>query len=292
MPTLRKQRTIARPCTVSGFGYWSGHNVRVEFHPAEVGHGIVFVRHDLQPAIRIPATVDHRLDTPLRTTLAVDGERVEMIEHILAALAGLDVDNCEVRVDAAEMPGCDGSSLPFSEAITTAGIVSQAAPIAACLLVDRTLRLSHDDAWVEARPGVRGGFTVEYHLDYGADGPIGRQSLSLDVTPETFRRELAPSRTFMRLDEANRLRSQGIATRATTRDLLVFDHQGPIDNRLRYADECVRHKMLDMVGDIALAGRPIIGHIVAHRSGHRLNAALVRVLVEECRLSCPLSRSA
>ena len=279
MHAAREQRTIACPRFVEGFGYWSGQDIRVEFHPADVDHGVVFVRHDVQPEVRIRATVDHRCDMPLRTTLESNGVRVEMVEHILAALAGLEIDNCEVRVSAAEMPGCDGSSRAFVEAIESAGVVRQAAPVRR-LVVRHPVRLGDDTAWVEARPHPQGLFSVEYHLDYGP-GPIGRQHFRMEVTPEAFRRELASSRTFTRLEEANALRSQGLGERVTARDLLIFDERGPIDNVLRFDDECVRHKVLDLIGDLALSGYALVGHVTAYRSGHRLNAELVRVLVEQ-----------
>jgi UDP-3-O-acyl-N-acetylglucosamine deacetylase len=123
--------------------------------------------------------------------------------------------------------------------------------------------------------------SVKFHLDYGADNAIGRQTLTLAVTPESFRRELSPARTFMLKSEADWLLAQGLGKRATLQDLLVFDSQGPIDNELRYRDECVRHKTLDLIGDLSLAQCDFVGHFIAYRSGHRLNADLVRALVVE-----------
>src|SRR5437762_11052379 len=125
MKTLRKQRTIARPAEVTGFGYWSGKNARVEFRPAAPSSGIVFVRDDLDRPRRIPVAVEHRIEVPRRTALAADGSQVEMVEHILAALYGLSIDNCEIWVDGPEMPGCDGSAQPFVAALDAAGVVEQ-----------------------------------------------------------------------------------------------------------------------------------------------------------------------
>jgi UDP-3-O-acyl N-acetylglucosamine deacetylase len=201
-----------------------------------------------------------------------------MVEHILAALTGLEIDNCEVWVDNPEMPGCDGSSLPFVVALDEAGIEQQDA-VCERLRVTDVVRVGDQRSWVEARPSTSDELIVECHIDFGSEGPIARQNLRLAVTPETFRHELSAARTFILEQEAEWLRSQGLGERVTCRDLLVFDQHGPIDNPLRFTDECVRHKTLDVVGDLALAGRDLIGHFVAHCSGHRLNAELVRELL-------------
>lgn len=291
MHTLRQQRTIERTVTVSGFGYWSGRDVVVEFRPAPSDTGIVFVRGDLARPVRIPAVITNRVETPRRTTLRGGGSSVEMVEHIMAALGGMHVDNCEVWVNAEEMPGCDGSSLPFVEAICDAGIVEQDASRSVIVVRDVT-RLGNSESWVEARPTSTGGMTLKFHLDYGHDNAIGRQTLSLPVTPDSFQRELAPSRTFMLKSEAEWLLAQGLGKRATAKDLLVFDADGPVENELRFRDECVRHKSLDLVGDLALAGCDFVGHFIAYRSGHRLNAELVRALLVEGDLISPYRRTA
>ena len=287
----RRQRTLAKTATVEGFGYWSGKDVRVEFRPAAADAGVTFVRADLAKPVKIRAAVSNRVETPRRTTLRSGGASVEMVEHIMAALGGLQVDNCEVWVTAAEMPGCDGSSLPFVEALTAAGIIEQKA-IRPMLYVREVTRLGNEESWVEARPSPSGGLSVKFHLDYGSGSAIGRQTLTLPVTPDSFRRELAPSRTFMLKSEADWLLAQGLGSRATLKDLLVFDADGPIDNELRFRDECVRHKALDLVGDLSLAGCDLVGHFVAFRSGHRLNAELVRILLTEGDMVGGFKRSA
>ncbi|REK12432.1 MAG: UDP-3-O-[3-hydroxymyristoyl] N-acetylglucosamine deacetylase [Planctomycetota bacterium] len=279
MHALRKQRTIARPVSVFGFGFWSGRDVRLEFRAAEPDTGIVFVRTDLGHT-RIPAVVANRIETPRRTTLTAGRASVEMVEHVMAALAGMQIDNCEVWVDEAEMPGCDGSSLPFVQALREAGAVDQDA-LRARLIVRNVTRLGTDDAWVEARPNNHSGLSVKFRLDYGSGNAIGRQTLQLAVSPDSFERELAPSRTFVLAAEADWLISRGLGRRATYQNVLVFDNDGPVENTLRYRDECVRHKALDLVGDLALAGCDLHGHFIAHRSGHRLNAELVRALLVE-----------
>jgi len=265
---------------VDGFGYWSGQDVQVEFRPAPPDSGVVFVRRDVNPSRRIPARVQCRVEVPRRTSLRDGGLRVDMVEHILSALFGLRIDNCEVWVDNPEMPGCDGSSWPFVTALDAAGVTLQNA-LRRQLTVCRTLRVGDGRSWVEARPAAGPGLTVECQIDYGPTGPIQRQSLALAVTPQTFRSELSAARTFILEEEATWLRSQGLGVRVTCQDLLVFDHRGPIDNPLRFPDECVRHKTLDLIGDLALAGCDLSGHIVAHCSGHRLNAELVALLLAE-----------
>jgi UDP-3-O-acyl N-acetylglucosamine deacetylase len=278
--SLRHQRTLANPISVDGFGYWSGKDVRIEFRPAEPDTGIHFVRRDLDTAGRIPAVVVNRVEIPRRTTLTTAEGTVEMVEHVMAALAGLQIDNCEVWVDQPEMPGCDGSSRPFVEALLDAGVVNQPA-YRSTLTVSETVRVGDDQCWVEAQPSSRVGLSIRYRLDYGNESPIGRQTIQMALSPEEFCRELAPARTFILQQEAEWLRQQGLGQRVTCNDLLVFDDAGPIDNPLRFEDECVRHKTLDLVGDLALAGCDIHGHLVAFRSGHRLNAELVRALLAE-----------
>ncbi len=254
--------------------------MRVEFRPAEPDTGVVFVRRDMDRPARIKASVTNRLETPRRTTLTAQGGSVEMIEHIMAALAGLRVDNCEIWVNEAEMPGCDGSSQPFVVALDSAGIVEQDA-LRPQLIVRNITRLGNDESWIEARPASSAGTTIKFRIDYGKDNAIGRQTFQIPLSPESFRRELAPCRTFVLKEEAEWLVARGLGQRATYQNLLVFDHDGPVENELRFRDECVRHKTLDLVGDLALAGCDLVGHFIAHRSGHRLNADLVRALLTE-----------
>lgn len=270
--------TLAATAAVEGFGYWTGRDVRVEFRPAEPDTGIVFVRGDLPGRPRIQASVENRVDTPLRTSLCVGDVCVEMVEHIMAALGGLGIDNCQVWADQPEMPGCDGSSLPFVEAIDAAGTLRQDVPRRRIEV--KNICCDGDNlARIEARPNNDGALEIEYHLDYPGTA-IGRQHHKLTLTPETFRRELAPCRTFLMEEDARRLLAQGLGERASFADLLVYGKDGPIDNELRFENECVRHKLLDMAGDLALAGAPFVGSFSAWRSGHHLNARMVRTLLK------------
>ena len=280
MSVARRQRTLARPASVTGFGYFSGRDVRVEFWPAAEHAGITFVRHDIGTAARVPAHAALRIDMPRRTTLELNGIRVEMVEHVLAALAGLRVDNCEVWVDAPEMPGCDGSAAAFVEAIDAVGIVEQRRPVRQ-IVVGRTVHVGDAERWIEAQRPRSAGLSVSFDLDYSTEKAIGRQKYAIDVTPDTFRRELSVCRTFIPEEAAQSMLLQGIGQRVTPRDLLIFGPHGPIENELRFGDECVRHKLLDVIGDLALTGCEVVGHIVAHCSGHQLHAELAKQLLEQ-----------
>jgi UDP-3-O-acyl N-acetylglucosamine deacetylase len=290
MISARMQQTIAGRAIVEGFGYWSGRDVRLEFRPAPPGGGITFVRSDLGPLARAPASCTLRVEAQRRTNLRQGRVEVDMVEHVLAALAGLCIDNCEVWTDQAEMPGCDGSAAPFVDALLRAGVVQQGVE-APRLTVTETLRVAEGDAWIEARPSDSGQYSIEYQLDYPGVNAIGRQVARATITPERFRREIAPCRTFVLRSEAEQLVRQGLGARVTPRDLLVFDENGPINNRLRFPNECARHKALDVIGDLALSGRRIVGEIVAYRSGHRLHAELTRQLLERFAAT-PLRASA
>ena len=251
----------------------------VEFRPAAVNSGLVFVQtHSPSAPIRIPAHAENRIESPRRTTLVAGGAQVEMVEHALAACAGLQVDNCEIWVNEPELPGCDGSSWDFTKALDSAGIVSQASRREQAVITE-TVRVGDDSSWIEAQPARESLLSIRYTLDYG-NHAIGHQEFELVVTPSSFRQELAEARTFLLKSEADWLTNRGLGTRVTTDDVLVFDDDGPIENQLRFENECVRHKMLDVVGDLALAGCDIVGRVVAHRSGHQLNAALVSLVTE------------
>ena len=258
----------------------------VQFRPAPADTGIVFVRTDQGEPRRVEAIVSNRVEIPRRTTLQTSETTVEMVEHVMASLAGLQIDNCEVWVDRAEMPGCDGSSRPFVDALLSTERVAQDRERASVRITE-TRRVGDESCWVEAKPSDQGGLQIQYLLDYGDDGPIGRQSIRLDLSPQAFCDELASARTFILKHEAEWLREQGLGERVTCSDLLVFNDTGPVDNELRFQDECVRHKALDLVGDLALAGCDIEGIVVAYRSGHRLNADLVRALLCEPALARP-----
>ncbi|MCL2624965.1 MAG: UDP-3-O-acyl-N-acetylglucosamine deacetylase [Planctomycetaceae bacterium] len=275
------QHTLAKPAVVEGFGFWTGMDIRVEFHPARTGAGLVFVRTDLPDQPRIPVDPDYHLQKPRQTSLGVGDVQVDMIEHVMAALHGLQVDNCEIRVNAAEMPGMDGSSQSFVAAILKAGIMTQPA-IRPKRVVYKPLRVGDDQSWIEAKPSYNGETKFIYHLDYGRDSLIDRQSYRFIFCPENFIVQLMSCRTFLTKVEADQLLAMGLCSRVSPRNVLVIDeNRQPIDNTLLFADEFARHKVLDMIGDFALGGCDWVGEFVAYRSGHHLNVECVRELMKK-----------
>jgi UDP-3-O-[3-hydroxymyristoyl] N-acetylglucosamine deacetylase/3-hydroxyacyl-[acyl-carrier-protein] dehydratase len=279
MGSTRQQRTVARDVSVRGIGFLTGPDVHVRFLPAEPNAGVSFVRTDLPGRPCIPVAIQHVAQRQRRTTLEAGDARVEMVEHVLAALAGLRIDNCTIEIDAPETPGCDGSSGAFTQALLEAGIEEQPA-IRQSFIVDRPYFVQEGDAMLAIHPPMNGGLFISYNLDYGVRNPIGRQSFFADVYPDSFVNDIAFSRTFLLQAEAEALQAQGIGSRTGPRDLLIFGTDGPIDNELRYAEEPARHKILDIIGDLSIFGRDLWGHVVAYKSGHRLNTELVRQLAE------------
>jgi UDP-3-O-[3-hydroxymyristoyl] N-acetylglucosamine deacetylase/3-hydroxyacyl-[acyl-carrier-protein] dehydratase len=199
----------------------------------------------------------------------------------MAALAGLGVDNALVRVtggQAGELPAGDGSSRNFVDTINEAGLIEQDAQVEP-LIIRKPVQISMDGATLAALPGPADKLEVIY--DFEAPSPVGRQTVSFRLGDDDFTSQLAPARTFIFEDEARDLRSRGLGKHLTPKDLLVISASGPIDNAFRFVDECARHKVLDLIGDLFLIGRPIRGRIIAYKSGHRLNHALVRRLLEQ-----------
>jgi UDP-3-O-acyl N-acetylglucosamine deacetylase len=272
----RSQRTITRTTSVSGIGFLTAADITLRFLPAPPGHGIAFQRIDRLYAPPIPALVAYTVPRARRTAIARCGVAVEMIEHVMAALAGLQIDNCLIELNGPEPPGCDGSSLLFAERLLDAGIVEQGV-LRECLELRHAVLVQGEGGQhVRGAPAADGQLHISYALDYGADSPIGRQHCSVVVSPETFLSQVAFARTFLLEHEAQALRAQGYGKRTTPRDLLIFGPAGVIDNSLRAADECARHKILDCIGDLALAGCDLAGYVEARRSGHQLNAEFVR----------------
>ncbi len=278
----RAQRTLAGPVVVSGVGFFHGASVSLRFRPAKVDSGVVFERVDLPDRPTVAATIENVVPTERRTTIRRGAASVELIEHVMAALGGLGVDNCVIEIDGGECPGRDGSSRDFVQAIDAAGIVEQERP-RNTFVVSNSLSVQHENALLAVHPGPAGRLTVAYHLDYGKGSPIPAQSCAIDVNSATFREHIAPSRTFVLETEAHALRAAGLGLKTTAADLLIFGENGVIDNTPRFADECARHKVLDLIGDLALLGMDLQGSVIAHRSGHQTTAALVRKL-RECVL--------
>ncbi len=274
----RNEQTIAREVGVRGIGFLTEADVTLRFRPAPAGSGVVFRRVDLPGAPEVPAHVRHVVPRQRRTTIERGPATVEMVEHVMAALSGLRIDNCVVEIDQSETPGCDGSSRAFVEALAGAGLVPQHRP-RATIRIDQPITVTEGAATLTAHPGPTEGLMLGYSLDYGRHRAIGAQSLFVEITPNRFLDEIAPCRTFLLEQEAMALRQAGLGHRLSESDILIFGEDGPINNTLRFPDECVRHKILDMVGDLALAGADLVGHVVAHKSGHQLNAELVRAIL-------------
>lgn len=276
-----KQKTISHEASLSGPGLFSGEQSTVTFAPAEPDTGITFVREQEGKVATIPASVYNVMRRPRRTCLKNGTLFVETIEHCMAALAGLGIDNAVVKVSGGmvgELPGGDGSSRPFVQAIEEAGIVEQNEPVRP-LIIRKPVQVTADGATLAALPGPTDKLEVIY--DFEAKAPIGRQVISFSLGDDDFASQLAPARTFVFEEEANELRARGLGKHLTPRDLLVISGSGPIDNQFRFADECARHKALDLLGDLFLVGRPIRGRIVAFKSGHALNHLLAKRLLEQ-----------
>jgi UDP-3-O-[3-hydroxymyristoyl] N-acetylglucosamine deacetylase/3-hydroxyacyl-[acyl-carrier-protein] dehydratase len=208
---------------------------------------------------------------------------VETVEHCLSACAGLGLDNLRIELDGCEVPGLDGSSLPFVERLRSAGVCEQDVPREP-YVIREVARVCEGDAELLALPPLdpkSEALEITYDLDYGQGSPIERQAYRFVLTPERFASDIAPARTFLLAQEAKELQDAGLGGHLTYADVLVFGEEGLIDNALRFPDECARHKILDLVGDLMLLGRPIVGRISARKSGHPLNHALVRLLAEK-----------
>jgi UDP-3-O-acyl N-acetylglucosamine deacetylase len=273
----RNQRTIARPAEARGVGYLTGKMVHARFRPAPPSSGVIFVRVDLGPQACIAAHIDNVTGTNRRTTLGDGFLQVGLVEHVLAALGGLRIDNCYVELDAPEPPGLDGSSQGFVDALQDAGTLIQKER-RALWGVSQTVLVRHGDATLALHPARDLELRASYLLNYGQRSPIQPQRFTSNITPGLFISEIAPCRTFLLEHEALQLKQQGLGARTQYQDLLVFGARGPIDNRLRFANEPARHKVLDMLGDLFLLGHDVCGHLVACRSGHPLNIELVRAL--------------
>lgn len=259
--------------TLSGRGVHGDRPSRVTLTPAAAHSGIVFSLGGAE----LRADWRGVEATQLRTQLSIGGASVSTVEHLLAAFSGLRVDNALVLVEGDEIPAMDGSAQAFVAAVDEAGIVDLPAS-RAWLQVVRPVRVSHGAGWAELAPAASG---LSLDVEIAFEGPIGRQRRAIDLTPGSFRAELARARSFGFLRDAERLWRAGLALGATLDNTVVLDGAAVLNPQgLRYADECVRHKMLDVVGDLALAGAPVIGAFRSFRGGHALNMALLEAAIQ------------
>ena len=279
---IRPQRTLARAVTIEGVGLHTGETSVVTFRPAPANSGIRFVRTDLpgRPEIAVrPENAHFDPAAGRRTILQQDGVQVHTMEHVLAAVAGLGLDNLIIETDTMEVPeGHDGSAAPIAQALQTAGIVDQDKPTSH-IKVSKPVRWAENGVELSAVP--HSGFRITFRIDY--DHPlIGTQELTVDLTPETFLREIAPARTFVLERDLDLLRQSGWIKGGRLESAIVVGKDRVLnEEKLRFEDEFVRHKILDVIGDLALVGRPIIGHVVAHRGGHALHTAFAARILEE-----------
>ncbi len=258
---------------------FSGINSQLRFLPAPVNTGIVFVRTDMPQPVQIASDISNVTKRTRRTSLLNGTVSVETIEHVLAAVWGLGIDNILIEMNAQETPSADGSALPFVKALQEAGIEPQDAD-RKVYVVREPVSVSQGDAMLAVLPGPTDCLDILYDLDYSDVPSIGRQVLGFRLEKDDFSTQIAPARTFSLEQEAKEFQAQGIGTHLTSSDVLVMGPDGPIDNKQRFDDEHVRHKLCDLIGDLALLGRHLRGRVVAYKSGHELNHMLVRQLAE------------
>lgn len=267
----RRQWTLACPVTFEGIGLHSGAKVRMTVRPAAEHAGIRFVRTDRPGSPVIPALAEYVVETTLSTTLGVGGVRVGTIEHLMAALWGLGITNAEVHVDAAELPVMDGSSLPYVEGFLAAGRVEQRANRVVIALEDK-IEVQKGDRSVLYQPGTGHGPEVTCVVDY-RHPHAGPQLFEGTLDEPAFVHEIAAARTFCLYSEVEAMRKAGLVKGGTLENAVVIADEGPL-TPLRFANECVRHKVLDLVGDLALCGFDWVGSVVAAKAGHPLHVAL------------------
>jgi len=279
---LRLQKTIKTECEISGKGLFDGKESKVVFRPASVDTGVVFVRTDVQEPVRISAVVTNVAERSRRTALKKGPVSIETVEHCLAAVSSLEIDNLVIEVSGSEMPGSDSSSAVYFKVLKRAGVVEQS-QMCKEFVISEPISIASGDSCIYALPYADDGLNITYDLDYGGHIGVGRQIFSCRVTPGSFEKNLASARTFLLEAEAKQFQARGMGTHLSPRDILVIGSDGPIKNSFRFPNECVRHKIVDLIGDLALVGRVLKGRIVAYKSGHSLNQQLARKLYESAQ---------
>ncbi|MEO1865833.1 MAG: UDP-3-O-acyl-N-acetylglucosamine deacetylase [Pseudomonadota bacterium] len=275
-----RQRTLKTVIGATGVGLHTGEKVLLTLRPAPVGTGIIFRRVDLDPVIDIPASLENVCDTRLSTTLEYQGTRVSTVEHLMAAFAGLHIDNAIVELDSTEVPIMDGSAAVFVFLIQSAGIEMQSEAKRFIRIKDR-IEVREGDKWARFEP--YDGFRLSFSIDF--DHPTMKSSAqhaTVDLSKASFTKEVSRARTFGFLQDVEALREAGLARGGSLDNAIVLDDDRVInDDGLRYGDEFVKHKILDAIGDLYLLGHPLIGTFSAHKSGHGLNNGLLRELVDQ-----------
>jgi len=274
---LKPQKTIRNDEKISGKGLFTGKDAKVVFKPAELDTGIVFIRMDIDETVRISAVAPNIAKQDRRTTIQKGSITIDTIEHCLAAVSALEIDNLIIEVTGPEMPAPDCSSAEYFKVLQKAQLVEQQGTRKE-FVIRQSISITSDDASIYALPYPDDALNITYDLDYTGHTGINRQLFSCRVTPEGFEKNLAPARTFLLEAEAKRFQAKGIGKHLSPKDLLVINSDGPIKNSYRFPNECARHKIVDLIGDIALIGRPVKGRIVAYKSGHDLNQQLAERL--------------
>jgi UDP-3-O-[3-hydroxymyristoyl] N-acetylglucosamine deacetylase len=261
------QRTIRRAVEMEGVGLHSGKPTRIRIAPAPPNTGITFWLPS--HGASIPAAPESVVNSHYATTVGYNGTRIQTVEHLMAAAAGLGLDNLEVEVEGPEIPAADGSAKPFVALLASAGRVEQSAPRRP-IVIPYPIRVGSGGRWVQIVPAST--FRISYTLDN--DHPaIGTQAMTCTPTERMFVEEFAPARTYGFLRDLGSMRRNGLARGASLENAIGLGKRAPI-NGLRYRDEFVRHKILDLIGDLALLGRPVVGHVIARNAGHSLNFEL------------------
>lgn len=273
---MAMQKTLKNKITLNGIGVHSGRETTVTLRPAEAGTGIVFHRVDLAPPVSIEAVAANVVNTRLNTTIGKNGAVVSTVEHLMAALRCFGVDNAHIDIDGGEVPIMDGSAAPFVEAVRSAGVKTLARP-KKYLVVKKPVTVTEGDKKVTIIPSRFFKVSFDMHFSHPA---VASQSKSMTLTEEDFAADFAPARTFGFLAEVETLKANGLARGGSLENAVVIGDEGVLNPEgLRFDDEFVRHKILDTVGDLALAGYPILGHVKASRSGHDMNHKLVKELL-------------
>jgi UDP-3-O-[3-hydroxymyristoyl] N-acetylglucosamine deacetylase len=278
---VRQQQTLSNPISCTGVGLHTGKPVTITLRPAPTDTGVVFVNRNGHAGATLAASVDHLVPTELCTAISGNGFQVKTIEHVLAALAGLSVDNVFVDIDAAEAPVMDGSSAPFVRLIESAGVVTQNRR-RSFLKITRPLEIVDGSRRIRIEPSStpRITYTIEY------DHPMIRtQTYAYEHSAHAFATEIAEARTFGFLQEVEALWARGLGRGGNLENTVVLSQDGILnESGLRFSDEFVRHKVLDLIGDFSLLGLPFIGHLIADRSGHALHTRLVKQILDhpEC----------
>jgi UDP-3-O-[3-hydroxymyristoyl] N-acetylglucosamine deacetylase len=277
---LIRQRTLKNSIRATGVGLHTGEKVTLTLRPAAPNTGVIFHRSDLDPAVSIIAAAENVGDTRLSTTLVRDGVRVSTVEHLLSAVAGLGIDNLHVDVSAPEVPIMDGSAGPFVFLLQSAGLKEQNAP-KKFIRIKRTVEIHDDDKWVRFDP--YDGFKVGFCIDF--EHPMftsGSQRAELDFSSTSFVREVSRARTFGFMRDIEALRANQLALGGSLDNAIVLDDFKILnEDGLRYENELVKHKILDVVGDLYLLGHSLIGAFTGHKSGHALNNQLIRQLKQD-----------